>query len=158
MMSAAVRALAVVALLLAAGSAYAQQGMGSIRPGMTEQQVRDVFGNPDNRSSRNQFTYYFYENNCQIDCGMADLVIFQGGQVVDAVLRAPWRDYDGESSSPKGTAPRATPMQLGLPQAQPQVQGVEVRPAVQPQPAVQPPPPPDTTDTTASDSTSSNGG
>ena len=153
-MRALVSALAVGALLVITGSANAQeQQSGTISPGMTEQQVRDALGNPDNRSTRSQFTYYFYENNCHVECGMADLVIFQGGQVVDAILRASWRTYTGVSSSPNGVAPQPTPMRLRMPQGaqgqageRTELQGIEVRPAGQ------------TEDTTAADTTSNNGG
>ena len=163
-MRALVSALALGGLLVLTGSANAQeQQPGTISPGMTEQQVRDALGSPDNRSSRDQFTYYFYANNCHVECGMADLVIFQGGQLVDAILRARWRTYTGESSSPNGVQPRPTPMRLQMPEGaggqadQPsELQGIEVRPAGQPAEA-------DTTpmqaeDTTAADTTSNNGG
>ncbi len=116
---------------------------------MTKQEVREIFGNPANRSSRGEFTYYFYENNCQQECGMADLVIFQNGQVVDAILRATWRNYAGESSSPSGVTPKPTPMRLQLPATGNEVRGIEVRPT----PPAPPPP-----DTTASDSTAASGG
>ncbi len=143
------RGFAVAALLMSAGAANAQETQ-TIRPGMTEQEVMNAFGNPDNRSSRGEFTYYFYENQCQQECGMADLVIFQNSQVIDAILRAAWRNYAGESSSPRGVLPQPTPMRLLLPQAQDQNQlRIEVRPVGQPEP--QP------ADTAASDSTSSGG-
>ncbi len=143
------RGFAVAALLMSAGAANAQETQ-TIRPGMTEQEVMNAFGNPDNRSSRGEFTYYFYENRCQQECGMADLVIFQNSQVIDAILRASWRNYAGESSSPRGVLPQPTPMRLLLPQAQDQNQlRIEVRPVGQPEP--QP------ADTAASDSTSSGG-
>ena len=88
---------------------------------------------PQSSSTYGDFIFYFYENGCHVECGMADVVFFQNGQVVDAVLRAPWRGYAGESSSPKGVLPRATPGGERL-QVPNQVQGVEVRPARVPTP------------------------
>jgi hypothetical protein len=45
---------------------------------------------------------------------------------VDAVLRAPWRGYTGDSSSPKGVIPRPTPGGERL-QVPVQVEGIEVQ-------------------------------
>lgn len=127
--------LATIAVI--AGAVRAQETQ-MIRPGMTEQDVVAVFGEPQGRSNYGAFVFYFYDNGCEKECGFPDTVFFEGGQVVDAVLRAPWRDYAGESSSPKGVLPRATPggERLEVPGT---LEGVEVRPA--------PPPPvkPDTT-------------
>lgn len=150
--AAAAACAALAALALTATVANAQD-MQMVRPGMTETEVVDVFGSPDGKSAREVFTYYFYNNGCEAECGFPDLVIFQTGQVVDAVLRAPWRSYAGMSSSPKGTAPKPTPMQLGMPQTE--VQGVEVRSA--PQPPTPMPAELQPADTTASDSTSNGG-
>lgn len=119
----------LAAVTLFVGTAAAQQ-VRTINPGMTTDEVRAVFGAPDAMSSRGNFTYYFYDNGCERSCGFLDLVIFDNGQVVDAVLRAPWHAYAGESSSPKGTVPKPTPggMRLDLPQ---DVEQVEVRQAPQ---------------------------
>jgi hypothetical protein len=112
---------------------------------MTLDEVKANFGEPAGQSSFGGFTFYFYHNACEYECGFPDIVFFQNGQVVDAVLRATWRHYDGESSSPKGTVPRPNPGggQLQMPEAQ--VEGVEIRPRTLP-----PAEPPDTarTDTT----------
>lgn len=123
-------AMAAIMLLVVVASAQEDQ---IIEPGMTLDQVKLVFGQPQSTSAYGNFTFYFYENGCHAECGMADVVFFQNGQVVDAVLRAPWRGYAGESSSPKGVMPRATPggERLLVPN---QVQGVEVRPARVPTP------------------------
>ncbi len=122
--------VALAATLLMASAATAQE-VRTIRPGMAEDEVKGVFGEPRGTSARGVFTYYFYGNGCERDCGFPDLVIFQNGQVVDAVLRAPWHEYGGDSSSPKGTIPRPTPagMRLQVPGA---VEGVQVRPAPPP--------------------------
>ena len=123
-------ALAAIMLLVVAAKAQENQ---IIEPGMTMDQVKLVFGEPQSASSYGNFAFYFYENGCHVECGMADVVFFQNGQVVDAVLRAPWRGYAGESSSPKGVMPRATPGGERL-QVPNRVQGVEVRPVRVPTP------------------------
>jgi hypothetical protein len=124
-------ALAAIMMLVVVASAQQDQ---TIEPGMTVDQVKLAFGEPQSTSSYGNHTFYFYENGCHEECGMADVVFFQNGQVVDAVLRAPWRSYAGESSSPKGVMPRATPGGERLQVPPNQVQGVEVRPARVPTP------------------------
>jgi len=128
----AYRATVLAAILMLASAARAQENQ-VIQPGMTMDEVKLVFGEPQSVSSYGNFSFYFYENGCQVECGTADVVFFQGGQVVDAVLRAPWRGYAGESSSPKGVIPRPTPggEHLQMPAT---VEGVEVRPARVPTP------------------------
>lgn len=120
--------LATIAVI--AGAVKAQE-MQVIRPGMTEQDVVAVFGEPQSRSNYGSFDFFFYDNGCERECGFPDTVFFQDGQVVDAVLRAPWRDYTGESSSPKGVMPRPTPggERLEVPGT---LESVEVRPAPPP--------------------------
>lgn len=120
---------ACVGILLLAGVATAQQReVRTIAPGMTADEVRSAFGQPAGTSSSGDFVYWFYNNGCERECGFPDLVIFHTGQVVDAVLRAPWHEYAGESSSPKGAIPKATPggERLQVP-TQSEVQGVEIR-------------------------------
>jgi hypothetical protein len=131
----------LAAVLLIAGTATAQE-VQTIRPGMTVDDVKAVFGEPAGSRSYGNYTFYFYANGCEYECGTADIVFFDNGQVVDAVLRATWRSYAGESSSPRGTTPRPTPGGTRL-QTPGEVQGVEVRPAGTP------PPPPVLPDTTA---------
>ena len=128
--------MGLAALLFVAGAATAQD-VRTITPGMTADEVKAEFGQPDGVSSRGPFTYYFYNNGCEYECGFPDLVILQDGQVVDAVLRAPWNEYAGTSSSPKGTVARPTPggMRLEVPTT---IESVEVRPAGTP-PAETPP-------------------
>lgn len=140
-------AAALTAVLLVADGALAQE-VQTIQPGMTVEEVTAVFGQPDGQSSSGPFTYYFYNNGCERECGFPDLVIFQDRQVVDAVLRAPWHEYAGESSSPKGTIPRPTPGGTRL-QVPSNVEGVEVRPATEPA-AV---PPAERADTARADTT-----
>jgi hypothetical protein len=131
-------AIGLAAIFLAAGAATAQD-VRTITPGMTADEVKAEFGQPDGVSTRGPFIYYFYNNGCEYECGFPDLVILQNGQVVDAVLRAPWNEYAGESSSPKGTVARPTPggMRLDIPTTT--IEAVEVR-QVETPPAETPPP------------------
>lgn len=121
-------ALAVALGLAAAGSVRAQtppapapvrppppaktlvpQGTDStVRPGMTEAQVRAAWGAPSGTRARGDFTYLFFANGCQPACGVQDVVILERGQVVDAVARGKGHRYDGVSSSPAGRAPSPT--------------------------------------------------
>ena len=120
--------LATIAVI--AGAVRAQETQ-VIRPGMTEQDVVAIFGEPQGKSNYGSYVFYFYDNGCERECGFPDTVFFEGGQVVDAVLRAPWRDYAGESSSPKGVMPRPTPggERLEVPGT---LDSVEVKPAPTP--------------------------
>ncbi len=139
----ALSAVTLALMLLAAGATWAQD-VQTIRPGMSYDEVRAVFGEPQSMRSYEHYDFYFYSNGCEKECGFPETVFFLDGQVVDAVLRAPWRDYAGESSSPKGVKPRPNPggEQLQMPTA---VERVEVRPT----PQVPQPPPVQKTDTTA---------
>ncbi len=128
-----VNAAALTALLVSAAAVGAQE-MQTIRPGMSEIDVKAVFGNPDGQSSRASFIFYFYRNGCEPECGWPDVVFFQNGQVVDAILRATWRDYAGESSSPKGVVPRAGAGGERL-QMPADVESIQVRPTPSQMPA-----------------------
>lgn len=132
-MKRAIRLAGTTVAFLAVASAASAQEVRTINPGMTADEVRSLFGQPDGTSARGQFIYWFFNNGCERECGFPDLVIFQAGQVVDAVLRAPWNEYGGESSSPKGAIPRPTPggERLQVPPTG-EVEGVEIRPAVPP--------------------------
>ncbi|UCC74812.1 MAG: hypothetical protein JSV86_09770 [Gemmatimonadota bacterium] len=123
-------AIGLAAILLTANAGAAQE-VRTIAPGMTTDQVKAEFGEPRGVAARGPFTYYYYDNGCEYECGFPDLVIFENDEVVDAVLRAPWNEYAGESSSPKGTVARATPggMRLEVPTT---IESVEVRPAEAP--------------------------
>ncbi len=130
-------AIGLVAILFVASAATAQD-VRTIAPGMTADEVKAEYGQPDGVSARGPFTYYFYNNGCEYECGFPDLIILENGQVVDAVLRAPWNEYAGESSSPKGTVARPTPggMRLDVPTTT--IEAVEVR-QVETPPAETPP-------------------
>jgi hypothetical protein len=80
----------------------------TVRPGMTEAQVRAAWGPPSGTRARGEYTYLFFANACQPACGTQDVVILERGQVVDAVARAKGHRYDGVSSSPAGRVPSPT--------------------------------------------------
>lgn len=80
-----------------------------VRPGMTAAQVRGAWGAPSGSRTRGAYSYLFFANRCQPGCGIQDVVILEGGQVVDAIARAPEHRYAGVSSSPTGRAPAPTP-------------------------------------------------
>lgn len=134
--------IALATALLVAVPATAQE-MQTIRPGMSTDEVKAVLGAPAATRDYGDYTFYFYQNGVEREYGTADIVFFLDEQVVDAVLRSSWREYAGESSSPRGTEPRPTPGGMHL-QVPGEVQAVEVRtmpppPAVQEQPAVEEP-------------------
>ncbi|NIR46179.1 MAG: outer membrane protein assembly factor BamE [Gemmatimonadetes bacterium] len=134
--------LAGAAIWLAASTGTAQE-VRTIRPGMTFDEVKSVFGEPAGVRNFDNHTFYFYQNGVEREYGTADIVFFMDGQVVDAVLRSSRRAYAGESSSPMGTEPRPTPggTRLDLPG---DVESVEVRPAPAPSPEEEPRPQPET--------------
>jgi hypothetical protein len=80
----------------------------TVRPGMTEAEVRAAWGTPSGTRARGDYTYLFFANGCQPACGVQDVVILERGQVVDAVARGKGHRYDGVSSSPAGRAPSPT--------------------------------------------------
>lgn len=82
---------------------------GTVTPGMTREQVISLWGVPVAERTEQTWTYLYFRNGCEHTCGTFDLVLLQGGQVVDAVVRAPGHSYSGESSSPPGKLPQATP-------------------------------------------------
>ncbi len=101
--------LAAAAVLALGAPAARAQEVKTIRPGMTEADVRAAWGAPVTSRKAGEFTYLFYENGCLRTCGTYDLVILQGGQVVDAVVRGKNHAYDGVSSSPADRKPHYTP-------------------------------------------------
>ena len=103
---------AVLATLLALLGAFplgAQDSVATIRPGMTEAEVRARWGTPLTRRSHGAMSYLYYQ------CGGArrpatfDVVFLERGQVIDAIVRDRRRAYDGISSSPPDRAPAPTP-------------------------------------------------
>lgn len=89
-------------------------GPGTIGPGMSEDDVRRILGEPLASSAYGEHTFYFYDNGCEKECGFLDFVIFRSGRVVDAVFRHSEHHYAGNSSSPPGVTPRPTPGGGGL--------------------------------------------
>jgi hypothetical protein len=100
----------VLALLLAATSAPSAgaQAVVSIKPGMTEAEVRSAWGEPLTARKFGNMTYLYYMSDCLRSCGTHDVVFLEGGQVVDAVVRDSRRGYDGVASSPRDRKPEAT--------------------------------------------------
>ena len=98
---------------LLAGLAFAPlaqaQEPATIRPGMSEADVIAAWGEPLARRTRGAFTYLHFHTDCLNECGTYDVVILEGGQVVDAIARSKNHRYDGVSSSPADRAPAFTP-------------------------------------------------
>jgi hypothetical protein len=101
---------AVAALLLSASPTVrlsAQAVPKTIKPGMTELEVRAIWGNPLTVRNAGAMTFLYFRNDCS-RCGTHDVVFLEGGQVIDAVVRDSHRRYDGVSSSPVERKPEAT--------------------------------------------------
>lgn len=86
----------------------APAGASSIKPGMTVDQVEAAWGKPAVQRTVGTRTYLFYKNDCLKRCGTFDVVFLDGGQVVDAIVRASYHTYDGTSSSPPDRKPAFT--------------------------------------------------
>jgi hypothetical protein len=83
--------LAAAAFSLAAAPAAGQ----AISQGMTAAQVQAQFGAPATTREAGEWTYWYYHNGCPVRCGSDDVVFFQNGRVVTAVLRTGRRHYAG---------------------------------------------------------------
>ena len=70
----------------------------------------------------------FYTNGCLKTCGTYDVVILEKDQVVDAIVRAQGRRYDGVSSSPPDRKPGRRMWRLRLRRAP---EAVSRRPSAQ---------------------------
>lgn len=81
----------------------------SVKPGMTEAEVRSRWGDPLATRTVNDWTYLFYRNQRERAVGYYDVVMLQHGQVMDAIVRSPDHPYAGVSSSPEGRVPVFTP-------------------------------------------------
>jgi SmpA/OmlA family protein len=99
----------IAVLALTGASTMTAQDVKTIRPGMSEADVRAAWGEPVTSRTAGEYAYLFYENGCLRACGTYDVVILQGGQVVDAIARGKNHQYDGVSSSPADRTPRYTP-------------------------------------------------
>jgi hypothetical protein len=102
------RVLPPLALALALAVPAAAQEPVVIRAGMTEAEVVAAWGEPLARRTRGGFTYLHFPTDCLKACGTYDVVILDGGQVVDAIARSKNHRYDGVSSSPSTRAPEFT--------------------------------------------------
>ena len=108
--------LALAALAaLAAAPLSAQDTTNAVRPGMREADVVARWGQPVAVRRVGDWTYLSYRNGREHHLGYYDTVFLQGGQVVDAILRAPEHVYVGTSSSPEGRAPVFTPPRTAPP-------------------------------------------
>lgn len=87
---------------------------GTIDPGMTSQEVINIWGDPVVRRSAGRWTYLYYRNGCEHRCGTFDVVILEDDQVVDAIVRGPGHQYSGISSSPPDAPVRFTPPDSNL--------------------------------------------
>jgi hypothetical protein len=96
------RCILLVSLITFVAPALGAQPGGTIDPGMTKAQVVENLGAPASERVAGKFTYLFYKNGCEKECGMSDLVVLKDDAVVDAVFRAGVRKYNGTSSSPVG--------------------------------------------------------
>jgi len=113
----------------AVAAAPAQPTGGAVKPGMTDADVRALWGDPVAVRRMNDWTYLFFRNQRERSVGYYDVVFLQGGQVVDAIVRDPSHVYDGQSSSPEGRAPAFTPPQgAAADTASGAVTGVRVKP------------------------------
>jgi len=84
---------------------------GTVRPGMTPDEVIEEWGAPEVRRDIGNRTYLFYRNGCEIACGTFDVVLLEDGQVVDAIVRGRGHNYAGVSSSPPDRVAEFTPPQ-----------------------------------------------
>lgn len=93
----------------AAAVAPAQPTGGSVKPGMSDADVRAAWGDPVAVRRMNDWTYMFFRNGRERAVGTYDVVFLQGGQVVDVIVRSADHVYAGVSSSPEGRTPEFTP-------------------------------------------------
>ena len=71
-------------------------------------EVRAIWGVPLTVRKAGAMTFLYFRNDCPRRCGTHDVVLLEGGQVVDAIVRDSHRRYDGVSSSPVERKPEAT--------------------------------------------------
>lgn len=92
---------------------------GTVSPGMSREAVVGVWGEPVAERASGEWNYLYYRNGCEYSCGTFDVVMLQGGEVVDAIVRGQGHTYAGTSSSPAGsqgmfTPPGGGPGELGI--------------------------------------------
>lgn len=99
----------MLTLLSSAGVArLAAQEVKTIKPGMTEADVRTAWGTPLTIRTRGAHSFLYYANDCLKRCGTYDIVFLEGGQVIDAIVRDKNRRYNGIASSPIDRKPTPT--------------------------------------------------
>ncbi len=102
------RALVCVLALFSVMAPWSRaQEVKRITPGMTKAEVYQILGPPTVVRTIGAHTYYVYRNGCEKDCGTQDLVVFRGGKVAHAVLRAPGREYARTSAKRPPDQPKA---------------------------------------------------
>jgi len=87
-----------IALSLALGLALlhpAASRAQTVRPGMTEAQVRSLLGQPTVVRAQDDWVYLFYPNGCAVRCGSDDVVFLRDDRVVTAVFRTARRRFVG---------------------------------------------------------------
>ncbi len=94
---------------------YSPGPSGTVNPGMTRDEVLGQWGTPATEREMGNWAYLYYRNGCEQRCGTFDIVFLQGGQVVDAVVRAPNHAYSGVSSSPPDSEGMFSPPQATAP-------------------------------------------
>ena len=82
---------------------------GTISPGMTADEVIGVWGTPVADRTVASWTFLYFRNGCEQACGTFDIVMLEGGQVVDAIVRGVGHTYAGVSSSPPDRVAEFTP-------------------------------------------------
>jgi hypothetical protein len=98
----------LLGLLLAGAGDLGAQDVKTIKPGMTEAEVREQWGEPLTVRKLGAMSYLYYRSNCLKTCGTNDVVFLENGQVIDAVVRDTHRKYDGIASSPADRKPEPT--------------------------------------------------
>ncbi len=89
------RSLMLFLTLCAAATASAQGTDVTISRGMSREQVIQLLGKPVGERSYFSSVYLFYENGCRRTCGSSDIVILEGGTVVDAVFKSSHHHLEG---------------------------------------------------------------
>ncbi len=82
---------------------------GTVRPGMTSDEVVATWGSPVADRAVGNWTFLYFRNGCEESCGTFDVVMLEGGQVVDAIVRGFGHTYAGISSSPPDRVGEFTP-------------------------------------------------
>lgn len=82
---------------------------GTVRPGMTSDEVVATWGPTVADRAVGNWTFLYFRNGCEQACGTFDVVMLEGGQVVDAIVRGFGHTYAGVSSSPPNRVAEFTP-------------------------------------------------